>query len=55
MPAVFTVPAVFKAVDKISATTRRMQKSVKKFGISAIMEDQNYLQLASSIIDARDR
>ena len=35
MPAVFTVPAVFKAVDKVSAPMLRMQKNVKKFGMSS--------------------
>jgi len=35
MPAVFTVPAVFKAVNKISAPMKQMQKSVKSFGMSA--------------------
>ncbi len=35
MPAVFTIPAVFKAVDKISATQKKMAKSVKNFSRSA--------------------
>ena len=35
MPAIFTVPAVFKAIDKVSAPVRRIQKSVKRFGMSA--------------------
>ncbi len=40
MPAVFVVPAVFKAVDKMSAPMRRMQRSVKGFATSARMQLQ---------------
>jgi len=35
MAAIFTVPAIFKAIDKISAPVRKMQKSVKRFGMSS--------------------
>lgn len=40
MPAVFTVPSVFKAIDKVSKPLIAMQKNVKRFGASTVANMQ---------------